>query len=540
MQSQYLTSDPNSDEGAIIIKQRRSSDKMDVYFIFSYNPPFDDVESAYTATTVDDNEYSYEYEPGYTVVPPVLGRNQIFDAVSGTYVYAHEQFELTKGFRRYTMFTNNARVIDPEILDEAPYVYEFYIKIVHPGAGRGTTNVYIKKPKLEKGLIPTPYQINLDEYKGCTYDLVPYFETIEVRTEKEPKLEHTPFDVNYVFNSSIAEINQSTGEIETKNLNECNIFQINEGAEDDNIMDIFSYYARYTNITDTTTIAYISSGLLANTVETPVITHNIPDGYTASSTYSYRVTITTATEFARIYYYIDYKILYLTDANAGIVDYEQIVLNNGTIWPPESSKMLTRPATVYAIGVRDLYNNSQVASYTFEQHSQIFNNEMDFGEYESYTDDNSLIMGNFLTNNNRPSVQTLKSGTKLLWTDDFTGKIVNTFIFTFDSTNVITNDVNIVIQKYTYSNGKYNPIEDGPTYNIIIYKSEYPAEHIVKYTENIVVDNNQYLGMTSNDNINITLRKVDEIGGGSYILNNNEQTKFKMNIDVGYTHGPTS
>ena len=123
-------------------------------------------------------------------------------------------------------------------------------------------------------------------------------------------------------------------------------------------MDIFSYYARYTNITDTTTIAYISSGLLANTVETPVITHNIPDGYTASSTYSYRVTITTGTEFARIYYYIDYKILYLTDANAGIVDYEQIVLNNGTIWPAESSKMLTRPATVYAIGVRDLYNNS--------------------------------------------------------------------------------------------------------------------------------------------------------------------------------------
>ena len=88
-----------------------------------------------------------------------------------------------------------------------------------------------------------------------------------------------------------------------------------------------------------------------------------------------------------------------------------------------------------------------MAFYKFgdSQHTQIFNDEIDFGEYESYTDDNSLIMGNYLTNDNKPGVQTLKGGTKLLWTDDFTGKTVNTFIFTFNSANVITNDVNIAI-----------------------------------------------------------------------------------------------
>jgi hypothetical protein len=33
----------------------------------------------------------------------------------------------------------------------------------------------------------------LDEYKGCTYELIPYFETVEVRTEKPG--DYQKFDV---------------------------------------------------------------------------------------------------------------------------------------------------------------------------------------------------------------------------------------------------------------------------------------------------------------------------------------------------------
>jgi hypothetical protein len=130
------------------------------------------------------------------MTPPVLEKSDIFDAVSGTYVYAHESFTLTQGYKRYSMFTPNAREIKSEVLFDAPYVYNFYILIVHPGSKSGISrksNVFIKKPKLEKGLIPTAYEINLDEYKGCTYELIPYFETVEVRTEKPG--DYQKFDV---------------------------------------------------------------------------------------------------------------------------------------------------------------------------------------------------------------------------------------------------------------------------------------------------------------------------------------------------------
>jgi hypothetical protein len=125
-----------------------------------------------------------------------LDREDIFDEVSGTYVFAHEQFELTKGYQRYAMITSHARKINTEVLYDAPYVYNFYILIRHPGSAQGMarrSEVYIKRCKLERGLFPTPYEINLDEYKGCTYDLVPYFETVEVRTNTPQSLE--PWDV---------------------------------------------------------------------------------------------------------------------------------------------------------------------------------------------------------------------------------------------------------------------------------------------------------------------------------------------------------
>jgi hypothetical protein len=107
--------------------------KLDVYFMLQYNPPFEDISSIYTATTVDGEEYTYNYD-GDNLVPPKLEKKDVFDNITGTYVYAHEQFELTKDYQRYTMFTPHARAISSDILIEAPYVYNFYILIVHPGS----------------------------------------------------------------------------------------------------------------------------------------------------------------------------------------------------------------------------------------------------------------------------------------------------------------------------------------------------------------------------------------------------------------------
>jgi hypothetical protein len=107
--------------------------KLDVYFMLQYNPPFEGISSVYTSSTINGEQYTYNYD-GDIVVPPSLEKSQVFDDITGTYVYAHEQFELTKDYQRYTMFSPHAREIISDILLEAPYVYNFYILIVHPGS----------------------------------------------------------------------------------------------------------------------------------------------------------------------------------------------------------------------------------------------------------------------------------------------------------------------------------------------------------------------------------------------------------------------
>ena len=72
-------------------------------------------------------------------------------------------------------------------------------------------------------------EINLDEYKGCTYDLVPYFETVEVRTNTPQSLE--PWDVTQSyeeFKSVRTYDDPNTGDSITVNLADSNIYTINE------------------------------------------------------------------------------------------------------------------------------------------------------------------------------------------------------------------------------------------------------------------------------------------------------------------------
>jgi hypothetical protein len=79
--------------------------------------------------------------------------------------------------------------------------------------------------------------------------------------------------------------------------------------------------------------------------------------------------LSTTTPYAKIYFYIHYKILYLMDSTNTAEDFEQITLSNGTLWTDLSAKQpLTTSATVYAIATRDMYNNSELATYVYEPH----------------------------------------------------------------------------------------------------------------------------------------------------------------------------
>jgi len=409
--------------------------KIDVYFMYAYNPPFETITSTHTQTVVGDNTYTYETIEGDIIIPPELERSEVFDEVTGTYVFAHEQFELTKGWQRYAMFTNHVRKLNDDILHDDPYVYDFYILIAHPGSAQGMarrSEVYIKCCKLERGLFPTPYEINLDEYKGCTYDLIPYFETVEVRTNKAMNL--TQFDVTTkTFESKRTYDDPTTGDSVTVNLADSNIYTITEEPDDEDIMDWYTFYDNYTNIVDDNTIAYISTGVSPNNVAAPVIIHHTLKNYNDHivDDDSYKFYITCTTQYATIFYYREYKILYRTDENTLIPDYEKVTLNNGTLYIEGKEETLVRSATVYAIAKRDLYNNSPLVSYTYTAVTPYIKNIN--GLYTAYIMNNSMSMG-------QTSAINIKDNPVIFGNNDndnLVGNIVNTFIFTFNTAKEI-------------------------------------------------------------------------------------------------------
>ena len=517
--------------------------KIDVYFMLQYNPPFDDISSIYTATTIDGEEYTYNYD-GDNLVPPTLEKNQVFDNITGTYVYAHEQFELTKDYQRYTLFTPHAREISSDILLEAPYVYNFYILIVHPGSAQGIarrSEVFIKKCKLEKGLYPTPYEINLDEYKGCAYDLIPYFETVEVRTDKQT-MEFKPFDVaTETFESVRSYEDEETGELITENLSTSNLYTIEEISESENILDWYTIFNEYTNIVDDSIVAYLSTGIPPTQVPDLIITHDANrenEPYKVNRTYRLTITVSENIPYVNIFYYIQKKTLYLLERPD--TDYEKLVLNNGLLFTETAQKQpLMVPATVYAIGTRDLWSNSEVATYEYIPKNTIYNI---YGEYTSYIDNNSLSMGW----DNTKSVD-LSGNTILFSTEDnnkLVGHSINTFIFTFDTTanQQITSDTNIIISKYTVTINPDNNHVDIVRKNIsntvediyiTIYKSEASAEHIVKYTDTILLSSNEYIGFHANTRIKATVN----INEYNEFYTSTRRTKgYELNFDVGYTN----
>ena len=195
------------------------------------------------------------------------------------------------------------------------------------------------------------------------------------------------------------------------------------------------------------------------------------------------------------------------------------------------------PATVYAIGTRDLWSNSEVAIYEYIPKNTIYNI---YGNYTSYIDNNSLSMGW----DNTKSVD-LSNTTILFSTEDnskIVGHSINTFIFTFDTTanQQITSDTNIIISKYTVSLNddnvsitKKNISNRAEDIYITIYKSEASAEHIIKYTDTILLSSNEYIGFHANTRIKATVN----INEYNEFYTSTKKTKgYELNFDVGYTN----
>jgi hypothetical protein len=216
----------------------------------------------------------------------------------------------------------------------------------------------------------------------------------------------------------------------TENLNESNLYTIEESNESENILAWYTLYNDYTNIIDDNIIAYISTGISPQYIPYLVITHdcNKENDYKVNRTYRIDIYVSDGTPYVNIFYYIQKKILYLLERP--YTDYEKLVLNNGTLFTDLARKQpLMVPATVYAIGTRDLWNNSPVATYEYIPTNTIYNI---YGTYTSYIDNNSLSMGW----DSKKSID-LSYTTVLFSTEDnnkMVGHTVNTFIFTFDTT----------------------------------------------------------------------------------------------------------
>ena len=504
--------------------------KIDVYFIYAYNPPFESVASTRTQTTIDDQQYTYETTDGDIVIPPSLDKADVFDDVTGTYVFAHEQFELTKVYQRFAMSTNHVRKINQEVLFDAPYVYNFYILIQHPGSAQGMarrSEVYIKRCKLERGLFPTPYEINLDEYKGCTYDLIPYFETVEVRTNKPMNVDAFDVTKDYdEFKSLRTYDDETTGETVSVNLADSNIYTLEEIQDDENIMAWYTFFDEYSGVIDDNTIAYITTGISPSNVATPKIIHDIDN--------TFKIDITCATDYATIFYLKILKILYKTDESELITDYEVVTIKNGTIFrrggTTPTIEILTNSATIYAVAKRDLYNNSELATYVYNAKSTYIKNLS--GIYTSYIDNNSLSMGKI-------STISLKNNIVIFGPTDaekIKDKDINTFIFTFDTNKEFRKEsYTIIVQKYIYSYGTFE--RSGDSTYIIIYRSESNQEHVIKYTNNIHVNANEYLGFSSENDVELSININNY---SSYYMNSLEKTGYELNVDVGYTNASSS
>ena len=111
-------------------------------------------------------------------------------------------------------------------------------------------------------------------------------------------------------------------------------------------------------------------------------------------------------------------------------------------------------------------------------------------------------------------------------------KDINTFIFTFDTNKEFRKEsYTIIVQKYIYSYGTFQLSGDS-TY-IIIYRSESNQEHVIKYTNNIHVNANEYLGFSSENDVELSININNY---SSYYMNSLEKTGYELNVDVGYTN----
>jgi hypothetical protein len=67
---------------------------------------------------------------------------------------------------------------------------------------------------------------------------------------------------------------------------------------------------------------------------------------------------------------------------------------------------------------------------------------------------------------------------------------------------------------------------------IILYKSESSMEHIIKYTDNFIVNSGEYLGFYSDKDIELSLNINNY---SSYYTELSLVNYKEINVDVGYT-----
>jgi hypothetical protein len=68
---------------------------------------------------------------------------------------------------------------------------------------------------------------------------------------------------------------------------------------------------------------------------------------------------------------------------------------------------------------------------------------------------------------------------------------------------------------------------------VTIYKSEASAEHIIKYTDNILLSSNEYLGFRASTKLKATVN-INEYN--EYYTTSDTIKGYELNIDVGYTN----
>lgn len=536
-----ITDDPSAYDG-----------EFDVYLMYDFQPPFDAVDDNQSSTTVKD-EYGNENQWNYIINNTNYGSVQVdrdvaFDAVTGTYVLAHQRYKLMKDvYNRFVLFTPHQREISNQFYPNFSFVYNFYIVVYNPGSTDGrTVTVYLKNLKLEKGLFPTAYDVNLDEFKGVSYDLIPYFETVEVRTDKAMDL--TEFDVTIPHQEldSVVTVEDQDGNKTNYNLSEFDIYTIDEDHDDDNVMTWFNLYREYTEILDDNVIAYISSGVAPNTVEDPVLT------------YITNLSIDCSTPYARLYYYVEYLIYYQQFEGTGeLEDMEAIIINNGRLYNSSSRPILPRECNVYAIGTRDLYNNSNIVTLELRIEKNLPPIQNIIGKYTGYLYENSLHIDYdqpTTTQNNLTNAAMFTGSFHYILPDSqqqlLQGNTINTISFTIADESKLTT-TQLKLQRYKKINDNYmvlDPSVDNEghvrDYNYIILTitdMETYGKYVTRYFDDFTIGTDQYLGFAKVPyGIQLETRAVTDASiikcaesGAS--LQKAVLENVSPNIDLGYT-----